>query len=49
MTGREISDKLMKILTPEKVNVALKAAGRAARMGVTVTAALDASLIFIQG
>lgn len=49
MTGREIADKLMKILTPDKVNVALRTAGRMARMGVTVTAALDLSLLFIQG
>lgn len=49
MTGAEIADRLMKILTPEKVNVALRAAGRMARMGVTLTAALDLSLLFIQG
>jgi len=49
MTGKEISDRLMKILTPDKVNVALRTAGRMARMGVTLTAALDLSLIFIQG
>jgi len=49
MTGVEIADRLMKTLTPEKVNVALQTAGRMARMGVTLTAALDLSLIFIQG
>ncbi len=49
MTGREIADRLMKTLTPEKVNVALRAAGRMARVGVTLTAALDLSLMFIQG
>lgn len=49
MTGREISDKLIKILTPEKVNVALRKAAGIARAGVTLTAALDLSLMFIQG
>jgi len=49
MTGKEIADKLIKILTPEKVNVALRKAAGIARAGVTLTAALDLSLMFIQG
>jgi len=49
ITGKEIADNIMKRMTPEKVNVALQAASRMARMGVTIQAALDTSLMFIQG
>ncbi len=49
ITGRQIADEVMKRFTPEKVNPIISKASTVARMGVTLTAALDASLIFIQG
>jgi len=49
ITGRQIADNMMKRFTPEKVNPIVSKASTVARVGVTLIAALDASLIFIQG
>ena len=49
VSGRQIADDVNRLFTPEKVNPIISTASTAARIGVTLTAALDASLIFIQG
>ena len=49
ITGRQIADELMKRFTPEKVNPIVSKASTLARTGVTLIAALDLSLLFIQG
>jgi len=47
--GADIAKRLNKILTPEKQNAALVKAHEITRASVALTAALDFSLLFIQG